>query len=79
MNITKKFEKETKNIRDLGKVIQIYKDLARRPPGGYLNTPVFERMRDGKDDEMVKRFFAGPFAEVRSCLQLLLNKEQYHA
>lgn len=49
---------------DLNSVIKIYKEFANRPDG-YLHTSVFERMRDGKDDTVLRNFFASPFADVR--------------
>ena len=62
--IAKKFVDAIPATASLGSVIEVYKDFARQPEG-YLHTPVFERMRDGQDDVMVKRFFASPFADVR--------------
>ncbi len=65
MNIAKQLETEAQLTTDLSGIVSLYKDLAKRFPDGYLNTLVFERMRDGQNDAVVKRFFAGPFAEVR--------------
>jgi hypothetical protein len=64
MNVAKQFIDE--NSRgDLNAIIDTYKNIAKRPPTGYLNTNIFQRMRDGKNDDAVRDFFAGPFAQVR--------------
>jgi hypothetical protein len=63
-SIAELFVEITSRTTDLGRVIEIYKEFANRPDG-YLHTPVFERFRDGKDDAVVRRFFASPFADVR--------------
>lgn len=53
-------------------VIAAYKKAANLPDG-YLHTPIFQRMRDGKDDRAVQRFFGGPFAEVRTWLPAMFG------
>lgn len=65
MEIVNRFVNDASKIDNLTEVIKLYKDFAKDQSDGYLNTYVFQRMRDGKDNEAIKRFFAGPFAEVR--------------
>lgn len=53
------------SLRD---AIRLYKSSARAGPDGYLNSPVFRQMRSPDGEACVRRFFAGPFAEVRTWL-----------
>ena len=64
MSTAKQFIDEIAQSK-LGVAIDIYKNTAKRSHDGYLNAEVFQRMRDGKNDDAVRRFFAGPFAQVR--------------
>lgn len=66
------FTIEALQSEKLSDAVAVYKEAAGLP-GGYLNTVIFQRMRDGTDDERVKRFFAKPFAEVRTWLPGMLG------
>jgi hypothetical protein len=63
-SIAQQFAKANSDSTDLDRAIEIYKEFANRA-NGYLHTSVFERMRDGADEVVVKAFFASPFADVR--------------
>ena len=63
-NVKNSFLIKVTKINELQEAINLYKKEAKSNIG-YLNNPIFQRMRDGKDDNLVKRFFTSPFAHVR--------------
>ncbi len=67
-DIANLFEKRSEGYKSLGEVMSIYKDLARDQKQGYLNTPLFERLQDGKNDGSVKRHLSQGFAQMRTWL-----------
>jgi|GEM_PF-5576961 hypothetical protein len=55
-------------LSETGRIMAELKRLAEDPEDGYLHVPLFERMRDGRNDDAVKKWFLGPFAENRPWL-----------
>ena len=63
-NVKSNFLTRVTKINQLSEAVKLYKQEAKSSEG-YLNNPIFQRMRDGKNDELVTKFFAHPFAHVR--------------